>query len=55
MKLINSYYLIVSYSLESNNSDKKNEILLLFYIVASIELMKTLWFFGWYFPKFMAN
>ena len=34
---------------------KKKKLLLLFFIVASIELMKTLWFFGRPFPKFIEN
>ena len=37
-----SNVLIVSYNLESNNRDEKMKLLLLFFIVASIELMKTL-------------
>ena len=47
--------LIVSYTFESNNSDRKMKFCFFFYIVASIELMKTLWFFGRHFPKFMEN
>ena len=39
-----SNVLTESYNLESNNRDKKMKLLLLFFIVASIELMKALWF-----------
>ena len=39
-----SNVLVVSYNLESNNPDEKMKLLLLFFIVANIELMKTLWY-----------
>ena len=48
-------FLIVPYSLESNNSGKNLKLLLLFYTVASVELMKTPCSFRRHFPKFMEN
>ena len=47
------YFLMMAYSLESYNSDEKMKLLLLFFIVASIELMKTPLFFRRSFPNFM--
>ena len=46
-------FLMMAYSLESYNSDEKMKLLLLFFIVASIELMKTPLFFRRSFPIFM--